>query len=140
MKSPRRACVDPFGQAKSFLQAFHQSRINQSAKLVEDEQWNQAEVPASLQQTTNLILDAAVHDPYEFILGVETAVAAPASPLPVPSSLRSQSSPLLPPGSDSRPSSPRPSSRPSSPRVVPRVNGVSSPPPSRKYLRIEDRS
>jgi vacuolar protein sorting-associated protein 54 len=31
------------------------------------------------------------------------------------------------------------SSRPSSPRVV-RANGVSSPPPSRKYLRIEDRS
>lgn len=133
-------------QAKSFLQAFHQSRINQSAKLVEDEQWSQTDVPASLQKTVNLILDAAVHDPYEFILGVDTAVAAPASPLPVPSSLRPQSSPLLPPSSDSRPSSPRPSSprtsssRPSSPRVVARTNGVSSPPPPRKYLRIEDRS
>jgi len=31
-------------QAKSFLQAFHQSRINQSAKLVEDEQWGQVDV------------------------------------------------------------------------------------------------
>ncbi|KAH9989944.1 Vps54-like protein-domain-containing protein [Russula vinacea] len=131
-------------QAKSFLQAFHQSRINQSAKLVEDEQWSQADIPASLQRTVNLILDAAVHDPYDFILVIETAIAAPTSPLTVPSSLRLPSSPLLAPGSDSRPSSPRPSSprptspRPSSPRV--RTNGVSSPPPTRKYLRIEERS
>lgn len=32
-------------KAKLFLQTFHQSRINQSAKLVEDEQWNPMEVP-----------------------------------------------------------------------------------------------
>ncbi|KAI9450725.1 Vps54-like protein-domain-containing protein [Lactarius psammicola] len=116
-------------QAKSFLQAFHQARISQSAKLVEDEQWMQADVPASLQQVVNLILDAAVHDPHEFILKIETAVAAPSSPL-VPSSLRP---PLLAPGQDSRPSSPRPSS----PRTSPRANGT---PPVRKHLRIEERS
>ncbi|KAH9989086.1 Vps54-like protein-domain-containing protein [Russula compacta] len=121
-------------QAKSFLQAFHQSRINQSAKLVEDEQWTQAEVPASMQQTVNLILDAAVYDPRDFILKIETAVAAPTSPLPVPSTLRPPSSPLPAPGSDSRPSSPRPSS----PRVT-RANGA-SPPSSKKHLRIEERS
>ncbi|KAI9445991.1 Vps54-like protein-domain-containing protein [Lactarius indigo] len=119
-------------QAKSFLQAFHQSRISQSAKLVEDEQWMQADVPASLQQVVNFILDAAVHDPREFVLKIETAVAAPSSPL-VPSSLRPPSSPLLAPGKDSRPSSPRPSS----PRASPRANGT---PQVRKHLRIEERS
>ncbi|KAH9956609.1 Vps54-like protein-domain-containing protein [Russula dissimulans] len=122
-------------QAKTFLQAFHQSRINQSAKLVEDELWGQAEVPASLQQVINLILDSAVHDPRDFVLKVETAVAAPASPLPVPLSLRPPSSPTQAPGPDSRPSSPRPSS----PRASPRENGV-SPHPARKYLRIEERN
>ncbi|KAH8984052.1 Vps54-like protein-domain-containing protein [Lactarius akahatsu] len=119
-------------QAKSFLQAFHQSRISQSAKLVEDEQWMQADVPISLQQVVNFILDAAVHDPREFVLKIETAVAAPSSPL-VPSSLRPPSSPLLAPGKDSRPSSPRPSS----PRASPRANGT---PQVRKHLRIEERS
>ncbi|KAH9066196.1 Vps54-like protein-domain-containing protein [Lactarius vividus] len=119
-------------QAKSFLQAFHQSRISQSAKLVEDEQWMQADVPTSLQQVVNFILDAAVHDPREFVLKIETAVAAPLSPL-VPSSLRPPSSPLLAPGKDSRPSSPRPSS----PRASPRANGT---PQVRKHLRIEERS
>ncbi|KAH9980866.1 Vps54-like protein-domain-containing protein [Lactifluus volemus] len=99
-------------QAKSFLQAFHQSRITQSSKLVEDEQWSQADVPVSLQQATNLILDAAVHDPHEYILKIEAPVAAP-----------------------TRPSSPRPSS----PRTNPRANGM-SPPPPKKHLRIEERS
>ncbi|TFY76653.1 hypothetical protein EWM64_g7359 [Hericium alpestre] len=56
------------GQAKSFLQVFHQSRISQSAKLVEDEQWSQADVPPSLQHVANMLVDAAVHDPTEFIL------------------------------------------------------------------------
>ncbi|KAI0253534.1 Vps54-like protein-domain-containing protein [Lactifluus subvellereus] len=121
-------------QAKSFLQAFHQSRINQSAKLVEDEQWTQAEVPVSLQQAVNLILDAAVHDPREYILKIGTAVAAPTSPLPAPSSLLPPSSPSPDPGSDSRPTSPRPSS----PRASSRANGTSSS--LRKHLRIEERS
>ncbi|KAH9980859.1 Vps54-like protein-domain-containing protein [Lactifluus volemus] len=122
-------------QAKSFLQAFHQSRITQSSKLVEDEQWSQADVPVSLQQATNLILDAAVHDPHEYILKIEAAVAAPTSPLPTLSSLQPPSSSLPAPGSDSGPSSPRPSS----PRTNPRANGT-SPPPPKKHLRIEERS
>ncbi|KAI9509602.1 Vps54-like protein-domain-containing protein, partial [Russula earlei] len=117
-------------QAKSFLQAFHQSRINQSAKLVEDEQWSQAEVPASLQQAINLILDAAVHDPREFVLKIATAVAAPSSPLPPPPSSQTQAS-----GSDSRPSSPQPSS----PRSSSRGNGAPTH-SSRKHIRIEERN
>jgi len=117
------------------LQAFHQSRINQSAKLVEDEQWGQAEVPASLQQAVNLVLDAAVHDPREFVLKVETAVAAPTLPLPTNVSLGTASPSLQAPGSDSRPSSPRPTS----PRASSRTNGVSGSQP-RKHLRIEERN
>ncbi|KAF8263057.1 Vps54-like protein-domain-containing protein [Lactarius quietus] len=125
-------------QAKTFLQAFHQARISQSAKLVEDEQWSQADVPGSLQQVVNLILDAAVHDPRELILKIETIVAAPSVPLLALSPIRPPSSPLLSPSKDSRPSSPRPSSpRPSSPRTSTRANGT---PHVRKHLRIEERS
>ncbi|TFY63612.1 hypothetical protein EVG20_g6246 [Dentipellis fragilis] len=132
------------GQAKSFLQTFHQSRISQSAKLVEDEQWSQAEISPSLQHIANLLVDAAVHDPHEFILKVPPPVAAPPpSPLPTQST-------LMPPGSPSpgsRPGSPRSPSlrsispRPTSPRPIlprPQSNGSSGSPT--KHLRIEDRS
>ncbi|KAH9066206.1 Vps54-like protein-domain-containing protein [Lactarius vividus] len=86
---------------------------------------------SSLQHVVNFILDAAVHDPCEFVLKIETAVAAPLSPL-VPSSLRPPSSPLLAPGKDSRPSL----LRLSSPCASPQANGT---PQVRKHLRIEDR-
>ncbi|KAA1469206.1 Vps54-domain-containing protein [Dentipellis sp. KUC8613] len=130
------------GQAKSFLQTFHQSRISQSAKLVEDEQWSQAEVSPSLQHIANLLVDAAVHDPHEFILKVPPPVAAPPpSPLPTQSTLMPPGSPSSRPGSPRSPSlrpvSPRPTSpRPISPR--PQSNGQSGSPT--KHLRIEDRS
>lgn len=55
-------------QAKAFLVVFHTSRTSASAKLVEDEQWTQVEVPSSLQRTMELLIDAAVHDPAIFVL------------------------------------------------------------------------
>lgn len=55
-------------QAKAFLVVFHTSRISASAKLVEDEQWTQVEVPSNLQRTMELLVDAAMHDPAMFVL------------------------------------------------------------------------
>ncbi|KAK4053763.1 hypothetical protein OIV83_001419 [Microbotryomycetes sp. JL201] len=57
------------GQAKSFLQALHQRRLMESAKLVENEQWVAADVEASTQKTVNLLLVAATSDPPEFRVG-----------------------------------------------------------------------
>ncbi|KAI0313659.1 Vps54-like protein-domain-containing protein [Amylostereum chailletii] len=112
-------------QAKSFLQSFHQTRISQSAKLVEDEQWSQAEIPSSLQHITNLIVAAAVRDPQEFMLELSPTVAPPSSPRPSPATLKPPPSPVPVPGSPTAPSSPRP-----------HKNGTSPA----KHLRIEERS
>ena len=49
-------------QAKIFLQTMHQSRISQSAKFVEEEQWAAVEVPSRAQVLTKTIVDAAVRD------------------------------------------------------------------------------
>ncbi|KAG6837266.1 hypothetical protein H0H93_012271 [Arthromyces matolae] len=67
------------GQAKSFLMAFHQKRITSSAKLVEDEQWNPAEISAGLQRITDAIVDSAVKDAPELVIkaeGMQPAVSA----------------------------------------------------------------
>ncbi|THH12041.1 hypothetical protein EW146_g7840 [Bondarzewia mesenterica] len=132
------------GQAKSFLQAFHQSRISQSAKFVEDEQWSQADVPSSLQRIADVLVDSAVHDPHEFILRIAPAVFGPppspltTTPTLMPTLSSSSSRPSSPLLSSPRASSPRPiSSRPKSPH--PHINGAATPSPS-KHLRIEERS
>ncbi|KIL00921.1 hypothetical protein PAXRUDRAFT_29438 [Paxillus rubicundulus Ve08.2h10] len=65
------------GQAKLFLQTFHQARINQSAKLVEDEQWNQMEVPPALQHTADLLVDSAVRDPPALVIGSDPSLPSP---------------------------------------------------------------
>ncbi|KAI0064444.1 Vps54-domain-containing protein [Artomyces pyxidatus] len=122
-------------QAKTFLQTFHQTRISQSAKLVEDEQWSPAEVTSSVQRIVNLIVDAAVHDPHEFIVKLAPAIATPPSPLPNSSSLRAPASPSPVPGS--------PGSRPVSPRPVsprPRLHANGSTSSTSKHLRVEDRA
>ena len=76
-----------------FLQTFHQSHINQSAKLVEDEQWNQIEVPPSLQHFADVLVDSAVQDSAELIIrhspSTTTVLANGTSPSLVPSSPRS---------------------------------------------------
>ena len=55
-------------QAKSFLQAFHQARLSQSAKLVEEEQWSPADVPKAAQNAIACILDSAVQNPATLLL------------------------------------------------------------------------
>lgn len=57
------------GQAKAFLQNYHQKRISESAKLVENEQWGAAEVTSTTQNVVYLILQSAVGDPPEFLIG-----------------------------------------------------------------------
>lgn len=57
------------GQAKTFLQTYHQKRLSESAKLVENEQWGAAEVTQQTQKIVNLILASAVGDPSEFLIG-----------------------------------------------------------------------
>jgi vacuolar protein sorting-associated protein 54 len=51
-----------------FLQAFHQGRLNQSAKLVEDEQWGPTLVSAALQRTVDVLIDSAVKDAPELVI------------------------------------------------------------------------
>ncbi|KAG0705085.1 Vps54-like protein-domain-containing protein [Suillus ampliporus] len=71
------------GQAKHFLQAFHQARISQSAKLVEDEQWNpMPEVPAALQHMADVLVDSAVRDSPELIVGERDSSTSAPNPLP----------------------------------------------------------
>ncbi|GAA5822857.1 hypothetical protein JCM11251_004402 [Rhodosporidiobolus azoricus] len=64
-------------QAKAFLQQFHQRRLMDSARTVEEEQWAAAEVPAARQREVERIIQAAVSDPVELLLG-DRAVASSA--------------------------------------------------------------
>lgn len=64
------------GQAKAFLQAFHQDKVTTSAKVVEEEQWSPADVPQSAQEVVRLIAAAALADPAELLLG-ERRLAEP---------------------------------------------------------------
>lgn len=57
------------GQAKTFLQTFHQKRLTDSARLVENEQWVASDVKPSTQAIVNLMLQGAMRDPEEFLLG-----------------------------------------------------------------------
>ncbi|OBZ75271.1 Vacuolar protein sorting-associated protein 54, chloroplastic [Grifola frondosa] len=74
-------------QAKAFLQAFHQTQLSQSAKLVEDEQWNPAEVAPSVQKIVDMIVDASIQDPLELLFNrpIPTSPLSPTSPPPPPS-------------------------------------------------------
>lgn len=70
------------GQAKAFLQAFHQKRVSDGAKLVEEEQWGQVEVPADIQSAVDQIVASAVEDPREFVL-TATSLSPASSPRPI---------------------------------------------------------
>ena len=48
-----------------FLSAFHNARLAESAKLVEDEQWNQVEVSLTSQRFVDVLIESAVSDPPE---------------------------------------------------------------------------
>ncbi|PLW44067.1 hypothetical protein PCASD_04847 [Puccinia coronata f. sp. avenae] len=55
-------------QAKAFLQSFHQNKITESAKIVEQEQWAPVEVPSKVQQTVNSIIRSAMEDPENLVI------------------------------------------------------------------------
>ncbi|KAK4332942.1 Vacuolar protein sorting-associated protein 54 [Rhodotorula toruloides] len=55
-------------QAKTFLQTFHQRQITDNARVVEEEQWAAAEVPARVQKEIAVIVDSAVRDPVQLLL------------------------------------------------------------------------
>jgi len=42
--------------------------LTRSARLVEEEQWTQIDIPPSIQHTVNLLIDSAVSDPPECII------------------------------------------------------------------------
>ncbi|KAH9832999.1 Vps54-like protein-domain-containing protein [Rhodofomes roseus] len=120
-------------QAKIFLQTFHQAQISHSAKLVEDEQWNAAEVAPSVQHIVDLLVDASISDPPEFLLNRPPETPHPVSPL------------LSPPAMSSQPHRPAPASplpSPNFPSVRPSASRASSRRPSGpgKHLHIEDRA
>ncbi|GAA5993810.1 hypothetical protein JCM11641_002235 [Rhodosporidiobolus odoratus] len=56
-------------QSKSFLQQFHQKKITESARTVEEEQWAPVEVPVERQREVLRIVGSAVGDPVELLLG-----------------------------------------------------------------------
>lgn len=66
------------------MQSFHQARISQSAKLVEDELWNAIDVPRDMQHLSDLIVHAAVSDSAELKL-TQDAIPSTSSPDSVPS-------------------------------------------------------
>lgn len=62
------------GQAKGFLQTFHQKRITEGARMVENEQWVVAEVSGEVQEVVDLVLKSAVTNPPAFLLGARVKV------------------------------------------------------------------
>ncbi|EIW51753.1 Vps54-domain-containing protein [Trametes versicolor FP-101664 SS1] len=121
-------------QAKSFLQHFHQTQLSLSAKLVEDEQWNAAEVAPSVQRIVDMMVDASIQDPPELLLNRPPSDTL--SPLPPPSPAPSSPS-LTVNGLPPRPSSPLPSPNfPPSPGRAARRRSANAP---TKHLRVEDR-
>jgi len=56
-------------QSKGWLMSFHQKRITDNAKLVEEEQWSASEVPGRIQRQVELIVKGAMVDPEELLLG-----------------------------------------------------------------------
>ncbi|KAL0058245.1 hypothetical protein AAF712_015094, partial [Marasmius tenuissimus] len=67
--------------AKQWLNAFHQSRLNQQAKAVEDEVWNATEVGDDVQGVVKVIVDGAVGD--AGLLALE-GQSMPVPPTPTP--------------------------------------------------------
>jgi hypothetical protein len=53
-------------QARLFLVKYHSARLQESAKLVEEEQWIQVDVPADAQRAVDLLVGSAMSDPVEY--------------------------------------------------------------------------
>ena len=77
-------------QSKAFLQAFHGKRLQDSAKLVEDEQWAQVEVSQRSQRIVDVIIECAIKDAVEVIFAKSskangvTSGASPTSGMETP--------------------------------------------------------
>ncbi|GAA6059520.1 hypothetical protein JCM10212_006018 [Sporobolomyces blumeae] len=56
-------------QAKTWLASFHQRRITESARVVEEEQWSAAEVPRRVQTKVGWIVEGAMTDPARLMIG-----------------------------------------------------------------------
>jgi vacuolar protein sorting-associated protein 54 len=105
-----------------FLQTFHQARISQSAKLVEDELWNPAEVTLALQRIADVLVDAAVRDSPDLILSSGSPSSPTSTPTPASAAPPPRNGTLSPP--------------PSSSGNRTKTNGSSAT----KHIRIEDRT
>ncbi|KAL0566590.1 hypothetical protein V5O48_015421, partial [Marasmius crinis-equi] len=67
---------------KGWLNTFHQSRLNQQAKAVEDEVWNAAEVTEDVQRVVRVIVDAAVRDGELLDFSASSSTPTPTTPAP----------------------------------------------------------
>lgn len=114
-----------------FLQAFHQARISESAKLVEDEQWNPAEILPALQRLTNIIVDSAVQDSPELVINLNSEDDEKSTfTIPAPR-VNGGGPPPEPPNSPPLQSPPA-----SAAGSTTRMNGTGG----KKHLKIEDRA
>ncbi|KAI5832533.1 Vps54-domain-containing protein [Schizophyllum commune Tattone D] len=66
-------------QAKGFLQTFHQQRVSQSAKLLEDEVWKDEDCSEEAQTAANVIVDCAVKDSPALFVNPPTLPTSPSS-------------------------------------------------------------
>ncbi|KAJ6463821.1 Vps54-like protein-domain-containing protein, partial [Mycena vitilis] len=122
-------------QSKTFLQTFHQARLTQSASLVENEQWEQADATPGIQHVADVLVECAMRDLPELL------VNGPAPQLPVSStaasftSLSSSASLATASSTNSITSAPPSPSAPSK-----RANGSSAAKSGKMRLRIEERT
>ncbi|KAJ7510150.1 Vps54-like protein-domain-containing protein [Mycena galericulata] len=121
-------------QAKTFLQTFHQARLTQSASLVENEQWEQTDATPPIQHIADVLVDSAVRDAPELLVGNS---AAPTVPVSSPSFPALPSSASLTPASSTNSINGIPPS-PSAPVVKRSTNGSSQTKNAKIRLRIED--
>ncbi|KAJ7685448.1 Vps54-like protein-domain-containing protein, partial [Mycena polygramma] len=122
-------------QSKTFLQTFHQARLTQSASLVENEQWEQADATPTIQHVADVLVECAMRDLPELL------VNGPAPQIPVSStaasftSLSSSASLAAASSTNSITSAPPSPSAPSK-----RTNGSSAAKSGKMRLRIEERT
>ncbi|MBW0528006.1 hypothetical protein O181_067721 [Austropuccinia psidii MF-1] len=61
-------------QAKAFLQSFHQKKITESAKVLEQQKWTQVEITSQIQKIVNVIISSAMEDSKLFILPKQLSI------------------------------------------------------------------
>ncbi|KAJ6502286.1 vacuolar protein sorting-associated protein 54 [Mycena sanguinolenta] len=125
-------------QSKTFLQAFHQARLTQSAALVENEQWEQIDATPVIQHVADVLVDSAVRDVPELMVAAPTvpvsSSASSISSVPSISSLPSLSS------SSSLATASSTDTINLPPTATKRTNGTSQTKNAKIRLRIEERT